>query len=169
MYIAALLLALSLTAQAVPVFHSQANETIARRHELPYKVVNVAGTAAPTVETVTATPSPPVTVTVTEYPSSTPAWGPSFSSWSVGPRVTGSPLPRPPIAARGLNSTEHHQRRHEHAAETNTTVTEWPLSQESTTVTKRSNSTLPRSLAQHNETEHEHHRSTRTATNLRRL
>lgn len=155
MYTAALLLALSLTAQSVPVFHSQANDTIARRNELPYKVVDVAGTAAPTVETVTATPSPPVTVTVTEYPSSTPALEPfSLSSWSVGPRVTGIPHPGPQFAARGLNSTEHHHRRH---AQANTTVTETPASgEDSITVAKRSNDTLSRSLGNHNGTEHEH-------------
>ncbi|OJK05249.1 hypothetical protein ASPACDRAFT_38819 [Aspergillus aculeatus ATCC 16872] len=155
MYTAALLLALSLTAQSVPVFHSQANDTIARRNELPYKVVDVAGTAAPPVETVTATPSPPVTVTVTEYPSSTPALEPfSLSSWSVGPRVTGIPHPGPQFAARGLNSTEHNHRRH---AQANTTVTETPASEDSITVAKRSNDTLPRSLGNHNGTEHEHH------------
>ncbi|PYH76590.1 hypothetical protein BO82DRAFT_359013 [Aspergillus uvarum CBS 121591] len=157
MYTAALLLAFSLTAQSVPVFHSQANETIARRNELPYKVVDVAGTAAPTVETITATPSPPVTVTVTDYPSSTPAMEPfPFSSWSVGPRVTGIPHPGPQFAARALNSTEHNHRRHEHA---NTTLTEIPASQDSTTVAKRSNDTVPRSLGKHNGTEHEqdHH------------
>ncbi|PYI34087.1 hypothetical protein BP00DRAFT_82120 [Aspergillus indologenus CBS 114.80] len=159
MYTAALLLALSLTAQSVPVFHSQANDTIARRNELPYKVVDVAGTAAPTVETITATPSPPVTVTVTEYPSSTPALEPfSPSSWSVGPRVTGIPHPGPQFAARALNSTEteHHHRRQEHA---NTTLTETPARQDSTTVAKRSNDTLPRSLGKHNGTAHEqdHH------------
>ncbi|PYH41398.1 uncharacterized protein BP01DRAFT_360532 [Aspergillus saccharolyticus JOP 1030-1] len=157
MYTSALLFALSLTAQAAPVFQSQANDTMARRHELPYKVVNVAGTPAPTVETVTATPSPPVTVTVTEYPSSTPALGPFFSSWGVGPQVTGTPLSEPPVAARGLNSTENHHRRHEHAAETNTTVTEAPASQVAPAMIKRSNEAVSHAFTQHNATENEHH------------
>ncbi|GKZ28794.1 hypothetical protein AbraIFM66950_000591 [Aspergillus brasiliensis] len=101
---AALLLALSLSVHAVPVLHARGNDTVERREEGPYKVVNVAGPTTPVVETITATnpPAPPTTITVTEYPSSTPASvpGASPSSWNAGPAVGGAPLER-----RNTNST----------------------------------------------------------------
>ncbi|OJZ86644.1 hypothetical protein ASPFODRAFT_32866 [Aspergillus luchuensis CBS 106.47] len=98
MHTAALFLALSLSAHAVPVFNARGNDTVERREEGPYKVVNVAGPTTPVVETITATnpPAPPTTITVTEYPSSTPASvpGASPSPWNAGPNVGGAPLGR---------------------------------------------------------------------------
>ncbi|OOF96567.1 hypothetical protein ASPCADRAFT_206737 [Aspergillus carbonarius ITEM 5010] len=114
MHPAALLLALALSAHAVPVLNSRENNTYERR-DAPYKVVNVAGPTTPTVETITAT-NPPTTITVTEYPSSTPAVvpGPSSSSWAIGLAVNDAPLER-----RESNSTESHAI----AARSNDTVT----------------------------------------------
>ncbi|RAK92089.1 hypothetical protein BO79DRAFT_207724 [Aspergillus costaricaensis CBS 115574] len=98
MHTAALFLALSLSAHAVPVLNARGNDTVERREEGPYKVVNVAGPTTPVVETITATnpPAPPTTITVTEYPSSTPASvpGASPSPWNAGPNVGGAPLGR---------------------------------------------------------------------------
>ncbi|PWY70107.1 hypothetical protein BO83DRAFT_65119 [Aspergillus eucalypticola CBS 122712] len=98
MHTAALFLALSLSAHAVPVLNARGNHTVERREEGPYKVVNVAGPTTPVVETITATnpPAPPTTITVTEYPSSTPASvpGASPSPWNAGPTVDGAPLER---------------------------------------------------------------------------
>ncbi|RDH34466.1 hypothetical protein BDQ94DRAFT_141518 [Aspergillus welwitschiae] len=98
MHTAALFLALALSAHAVPVLHARGNDTVERREEGPYKVVNVAGPTTPVVETITATnpPAPPTTITVTEYPSSTPASvpGASPSPWNAGPTVDGAPLNR---------------------------------------------------------------------------
>ncbi|GAQ43251.1 hypothetical protein AtubIFM56815_001719 [Aspergillus tubingensis] len=98
MHTAALFLALSLSAHAVPVLNARGNDTLERREEGPYKVVNVAGPTTPVVETITATnpPAPPTTITVTEYPSSTPASvpGASPSPWNAGPNVGGAPLDR---------------------------------------------------------------------------
>ncbi|EHA22025.1 hypothetical protein CBS76997_5840 [Aspergillus niger] len=98
MHTAALFLALALSAHAVPVLHARGNDTVERREEDPYKVVNVAGPTTPVVETITATnpPAPPTTITVTEYPSSTPASvpGASPSPWNAGPTVDGAPLNR---------------------------------------------------------------------------
>ncbi|BCS03491.1 uncharacterized protein AKAW2_70369A [Aspergillus luchuensis] len=98
MHTAALFLALSLSAHAVPVLNARGNDTVERREEGPYKVVNVAGPTTPVVETITATnpPAPPTTITVTEFPSSTPASvpGASPSPWNAGPNVGGAPLGR---------------------------------------------------------------------------
>ncbi|GCB25112.1 hypothetical protein AAWM_07997 [Aspergillus awamori] len=98
MHTAALFLALALSAHAVPVLHARGNDTVERREEGPYKVVNVAGPTTPVVETITATnpPAPRTTITVTEYPSSTPASvpGASPSPWNAGPTVDGAPLNR---------------------------------------------------------------------------
>ncbi|PYH90576.1 hypothetical protein BO71DRAFT_72347 [Aspergillus ellipticus CBS 707.79] len=75
MHTAALLLALSLSAHAIPVFQARGNDTLDRRDEPPYKVVDVAGPDTPAVQTVTITnpAGSPTTVTITESPSATPS------------------------------------------------------------------------------------------------
>ncbi|GKZ16625.1 hypothetical protein AbraIFM66951_000139 [Aspergillus brasiliensis] len=139
MHTAALLLALSLSVHAVPVLHARGNDTVERREEGPYKVVNVAGPTTPVVETITATnpPAPPTTITVTEYPSSTPASvpGASPSSWNAGPAVGGAPLDR-----RDTNSTLSRRRLAEDVDATNSTLTRRGLIADAGTT----NSTLSR-------------------------
>ena len=134
MHPAALLLALALSAHAVPVLNSRENNTYERR-DAPYKVVNVAGPTTPTVETITAT-NPPTTITVTEYPSSTPAVvpGPSSSSWAIGPAVNDAPLER-----RESNSTKRAFRRFGAGISDATTTN----STESHAIAARSNDTVP--------------------------
>ncbi|OJJ71907.1 hypothetical protein ASPBRDRAFT_43282 [Aspergillus brasiliensis CBS 101740] len=134
---AALLLALSLSVHAVPVLHARGNDTVERREEGPYKVVNVAGPTTPVVETITATnpPAPPTTITVTEYPSSTPASvpGASPSSWNAGPAVGGAPLDR-----RDTNSTLSRRRLLEDVDAANKTASRRDITLDAT------NSTLSR-------------------------
>ncbi|RAK99763.1 uncharacterized protein BO80DRAFT_446100 [Aspergillus ibericus CBS 121593] len=141
MHPAALLLALSLSVHAVPILNSRGNDTFERR-DVPYKVVNVAGPSTPLVETITAT-NPPATITVTEYPSSTPTVvpGPSYSSWTVGPAVSDAPLER-----RETNSTKRAFRRF------GTSITDATTnSTESHAIVARSNDTVP-DLGEHTAT-----------------
>ncbi|KAE8145036.1 hypothetical protein BDV25DRAFT_165521 [Aspergillus avenaceus] len=97
----------SIGAHAVPFLRPRANETLERREE-PYKVVNVAGeqgSEVPAVETVTAVhpPHPPVTITITHTPSSSPSGAPL--PWSSGPLATGTPGESNAFAPRGVNVT----------------------------------------------------------------
>ncbi|PYI05904.1 hypothetical protein BO78DRAFT_397756 [Aspergillus sclerotiicarbonarius CBS 121057] len=132
MHPAALLLALSLSAHAVPVLNSRGNDTYERR-DAPYKVVNVAGPSTPVFETITAT-NPPATITVTEYPSSTAAVlpGPSYSPWTVGPAVSDA------LERRETNSTKRAFRRFGTSISDATTN-----STESHAIAARSNETAP--------------------------
>ncbi|PWY87815.1 hypothetical protein BO94DRAFT_55249 [Aspergillus sclerotioniger CBS 115572] len=134
MHPAALLLALTLSAHAVPVLNSRGNDTYERR-DVPYRVVNVAGPTTPIVETITAT-SPPATITVTEYPSSTPdvVPGPSYSSWPAGSVVSDASLER-----RESNNTKRAFRRFGAEISDATAIN----STETHAIAARSNDTIP--------------------------
>ncbi|KAI9044422.1 uncharacterized protein KD926_001023 [Aspergillus affinis] len=165
-----LLLLSSIGAHAVPLFHARSNDTLARRDEQPYSVVNVGdettSSQTPTVETITVAnnpPQPPVTLTVTQTPSSTPAASASPSAsghlvppgWSIPSVPTEDPESESgedsQIAARGFNQTERAARNFRRSAVANSTVTrDLHARGENSTVSSelhaRSNSTLTRDL-----------------------
>ncbi|KAH8423851.1 uncharacterized protein LDX57_001608 [Aspergillus melleus] len=168
---ALLLLLSSIGAQAVPLFHARSNDTLARRDEQPYSVVNVGDetttSQTPTVETITVAnnpPQPPVTLTVTKTPSSTPASSASASAtasnhfvppgWTIPSVPTEDPEESDEdskIAARGFNQTERAARNFRRSAVANSTLTrDLHARSENTTTTSelhaRSNNTLTRGL-----------------------
>lgn len=170
MHASVLLLVLSsLGAQAVPLFHARSNDTLARRDEPPYSVVNVGDetttSQTPTVETVTVAnpPQPPVTLTVTQTPSSTatPSASPISSGHFVPPAWKIPSMPTEGsesdedshIAARGFNQTERSLRNLRRSVVANSTMTrdlhvrsENTTSSESPELHARSNATLARDL-----------------------
>ncbi|KAK1142997.1 hypothetical protein N8T08_007061 [Aspergillus melleus] len=168
---ALLLLLSSIGAQAVPLFHARSNDTLARRDEQPYSVVNVGDetttSQTPTVETITVAnnpPQPPVTLTVTQTPSSTPAPSASASAtasnhfvppgWTIPSVPTEDPEESDEdskVAARGFNQTERAARNFRRSAVANSTLTRGLHARsENTTTTSelhaRNNSTLTRDL-----------------------
>ncbi|EAW09616.1 uncharacterized protein ACLA_038270 [Aspergillus clavatus NRRL 1] len=104
--------------QAVPfALPRQSNSTLARRQHEPYSVVNVGGTninslTSSAAETVTApsVPQAPVTVTVTDTPSSTPVISPSSSSTPSSSSLAAWPTSvsgeEHPVSPRSFNHTQ---------------------------------------------------------------